>query len=79
MISTARQTEQVDNALATVSEKRDLLVGLHALGSEDLEQPAFGRVGRRRGASCAGPFPTAPLRTGRARFPGIRLSSARSE
>ncbi len=32
-------------------------------------------VGRRRGARGSGPFPTAPSRTGRARFPGIRLSS----
>jgi hypothetical protein len=33
---------QVADVLATVSEKRDLLVSLHARGSEDLEQPAFG-------------------------------------
>jgi hypothetical protein len=33
---------QVTDVLATISEERDLLIGLHALGGEDLEQPAFG-------------------------------------
>src|SRR5262249_52236151 len=31
--------------------------------------PACSRVGRRRGVRGVGPFPTTPLRTGRARFP----------
>jgi hypothetical protein len=35
---------------------------------------SWGEVGRRRGASWAGPFPTAPSRTRHARFPGTGLS-----
>ncbi len=32
---------QVTDVLATIGEKRDLLIGLHALGGEDLEQAPF--------------------------------------
>src|SRR5271166_2992564 len=60
----------------------------HAGAALKREEPLFGRVGGQRGASAGllphgmiptsnGPFPTAPPRTGLARFRGIRLSSGR--
>src|SRR6266511_5214249 len=73
MASTAERKSRVPARYAPA------LAGRGRRSRESRAREAFhwpsGEVGRRRGASWAGPFPTAPSRTRHARFPGTGLSS----